>query len=124
MIVRAYAPGATGGTLNVYVQDTASGVGGSSLIDLSKINAKWTDVSIHVDSITGFDASSVKQVNVEVASGTGAGPWTNPTIVYIDGIRASNLTVSDTFDSSVGNFVKSSLFAVPGSAISWSQSVP
>jgi hypothetical protein len=125
LTVRAYAPGATSGTLVIYVQDTSSNLGINVLrTELTSINKKWADLSIKIDSVNAFNAASVKQVNVEVYAGTGQGPWTNPTLVYVDGIRTSNLTVNDTFDSSFGNFVKSSLLVVPGSTITWSASVP
>ncbi len=65
---------------------------------------------------------SVKQVNIEVHAETG--PWTNPTVVYVDSIRSSNLAVNDTFDASFGGMVKSSLLVVPGSTIDWAASLP
>jgi len=35
--------------------------------------------------------------------------------------RSSNLAVIDTFDSTTGNFVSSSLLTVPGTKFSWAQ---
>ncbi len=125
LTVRAYAPGATSGTLVMYVQDTSSNLGNSSLrTELSSISNKWADLSLHIASASPFDATIVKQINVEVYAGSGAGPWTNPTVVYVDSVRTSNLAVNDTFDASLGNFVKSSTYAVAGSTIAWSQSLP
>jgi len=48
----------------------------------------------------------------------------NPTVVYVDSVRSSNLAVSDTFDASKGNFVMSSLIKVDGSTLTWAATVP
>jgi hypothetical protein len=123
LTVRAYAPGATSGTLLIYPSDTTSNFGPDVLkINLSSLSAKWMDLTIPIASKGAFNAASVKQVNLELAAGQG--PWSNPTVVYIDSIRSSNLLVNDTFDTTFGILLKSNLVVVPGSTVSWAQSLP
>ena len=122
LTVRAYAPGATGGTLLIYLSDTASNSSvGVLQTDLTTLAAKWIDLTIPVATGGAFNAKSVKQVNLEVNAGPG---YANPTVVFVDGIRSSNLAVNDTFSASFGNLVKSSLLVVAGSTIDWTAAVP
>jgi hypothetical protein len=124
LTVRAYAPGATAGTLVLQPVDGSSAFSPAVLTtDLTSLSQKWTDLSIPLESLGPFAAAKTKQINLEVRAGA-AGPWLNPTVVYIDSIRASNLAVNDTFDSSSGNFVSSSMVTVPGTTLSWTQTVP
>ncbi|HEY3252677.1 MAG TPA: hypothetical protein VGJ91_01975, partial [Polyangiaceae bacterium] len=121
--IRAYAPGATGGSLVVYLSDTSSNSSAAVVTtDLTSISGKWTDINVPIATLNAFNATSVKQVNLEVWAGTG--PWLNPTRIYVDSIRTSNLVVSDTFDSSIGNLVQSSLLVVPGSTLTWADTLP
>jgi hypothetical protein len=123
LTVRVYAPGATGGTLSIYVSDADFSFAPQMLeVDLTSISTKWRDLSIQIASTGAFDATQVRQVNLDVNSATG--PWTNPTVLYVDSVRTSNLRVNDTFDASFGKFLLSSLVAVPGSTITWAESVP
>jgi hypothetical protein len=123
LTIRAYAPGATGGTLVIYPSDMLAGYSASPLeTKLSSLSAKWMDLTIPVASSAGFDATIVKQVNLDVKGGPG--PWINPTVVYIESIWSSNRLVNDTFDTSSGKLVSSSLVVVPGATIAWAQSVP
>lgn len=123
LIIRAYAPGAMGGTLVTFLSDTMSGFSPTTIsTDLTSLSQKWTDITIPIATLGSFHANIVKQVNLEVHSSTG--PWLNPTIVYVDSIRTSNLVVNDTFDSGFGNFVSSSLVTVTGSTIGWAASIP
>jgi hypothetical protein len=90
---------------------------------LSSLSAKWMDLSIPVTSVGAFDANNARQISLDV-SAAGAGPWTNPTVVYIDSIRSSNLVVNDTFDTSSVNLVSSSFVVVTGSTITWAAGIP
>ncbi|HEY0468468.1 MAG TPA: hypothetical protein VGC79_29935, partial [Polyangiaceae bacterium] len=65
---------------------------------------------------------SVKQVTIEVHFESGNG--IDPTLVYVDSVRTSNLLINDTFDTTTGAFVKSSLTLIPGSTFTWAQSIP
>jgi hypothetical protein len=123
LTVRAYAPGAKGGTLVVYASDAESIFAATKVeLELSSISTSWRDLSIHVESGGKFNATRVKQVNLEVHGAVG--PWLNPTVVYVDSVRTSTLAVNDSFDSSFGNFVMSSLVAVPGSTVAWANALP
>ena len=122
VIVRAYAPAATAGTFVTYVSDTGSNFSPTVITTpLSSLSQQWTDIVIPVASLGSFNATMVRQVNLEVHSATGVA---NPTVVYVDSIRTSNMTINDTFDASFGNLVKSSLVVVTGSSIDWAAAMP
>ncbi|HKO50523.1 MAG TPA: hypothetical protein VJV79_22525 [Polyangiaceae bacterium] len=124
LTVRAYAPGATGGTLNIFLSDFGSHFSPTVIITpLATVSQKWTDITVPIASLDAFDANNAKQVNVEVHSGS-TGPWTNPTVVYVDSIRSSNLLVNETFDTSSAPFTKSSIVVVAGASLDWAASVP
>jgi hypothetical protein len=125
MVVRAYAPGAKAGHLSIFSSDADFTAGGSITVDLSEIASGWKDIKVNLGGALGaaFDPSAVRQVTLEVGSGP-SGPWTNPTVVYIDGIRTTNNAVNETFDSSLGSMVKSDSPAVPGSTVSWLNALP
>ncbi|HYQ16737.1 MAG TPA: hypothetical protein VEQ58_13290 [Polyangiaceae bacterium] len=121
--VRVYAPGATGGTLVVFVSDTASAFSPRVVTtDLADLSEKWTDITVPVVSAGAFDATIVKQVNIEVHAG--AGPWTDPTVVYVDGVHSSNGVVKDTFGTSFGNMVTSGYVVIDGSTLGWADALP
>lgn len=122
--VRLYAPGATAGTVWVYLSDSAAASGSSPVvqIDLASLSQKWMDITVQAVTQGNFNAKSVKQVNVEVHFDSGAG--LDPTLVYVDSVRTSNLVINDTFDASSGAFAKSSLLLIPNSTISWAASMP
>jgi len=121
--VRVYAPGATSGTLVVYPSDTTSNNPGMLTADLASLAEKWTDLTISVASTKTFNATSIKQLNLEVNLAS-TGSSIDPVVVYVDSIRSSNLAVSDTFDSSVGGMVSSSQVVVPGSTFTWAAAMP
>ena len=120
--VRLYAPGATGGSLSVFMSDNSSNFGPTTTFDLLLLSTKWTDVTIPCTSAGAFDVKITKQINLLVQGGATA--MTNPTVVYVDSVRTSNLAINDTFDASSGGFVKSSYVFVMGSAITWSATMP
>ena len=123
LTIRAYAPGATGGKLVIFASDSSSQFSPAVLeTELKSISQKWTDLTVQIASSGAFSATSARQINVELRGAVG--PWSKPTVVYVDSIRTSNLAVNDTFDSSAGNFVLSSFAAVSGSTIAWAASVP
>ena len=123
LTVRAYAPGATSGSLTIYLRDIL-GRPSSALLqtELSQLSAKWTDLSIPITGAGNFGANVVKQINLDVKAG--AGPWATPTIIYIDSVRTSNQAVNDAFDSTTLDLLKSKVVAVPGSALDWVAGVP
>jgi hypothetical protein len=122
--LRLYAPGATGGSVNIYFSDADFSGGNGTIVPLNTLSQGWTDISVAVGGITGsFDPSIVSQVNLEV-NGSGGTSFTNPTIMYVDGIRTSNGLVNDRFDAALGNMVKSSLQMVAGSTLTWIDAVP
>lgn len=117
--IRVYAPGATGGTLTLFLSDTASGFGSQVVLDLTTLSQNWTDVVVPV---AGINPTLVKQANLlVVADGT---TFANPTVLYVDSVRASNQRVNETFDGDVGGFVKSSIVAVAGASVSWTATMP
>jgi hypothetical protein len=122
LTLRVYAPGATSGTLDVFVSDTASGFGPSHPTDLASLSQKWTDITISIGGSASVKTDAVRQVNLLVT--TGSAGSSVPTVVYVVSIRTSNLDVNETFDSSYGGFVKSGLVVVAGSTLAWSPSVP
>lgn len=133
MTVRVYAPGATGGNLLVYLSDSNSTAGsGAGSVPLTTLNNKWVDITFPIASTPAttppFNAKAVKQVNIELHAGTG--PWTNPTVVYVDSVRTSNLAVNHTWDATAGApnpaapMTMSSLLKIEGSSLTWSDTVP
>jgi hypothetical protein len=124
MIVRMYAPGATGGDVAVYETDQTSQNGPGQVVSLSVLATGWTDIVLPpATSAMTFDPTMVKQVTFEIQA-NGNGPWANPTVVYVDSVRASNVAIDDTFDSDIGTMVTSTLLTVPGSNMSWVPAVP
>jgi len=122
---RVYAPGATAGSLVLYMSDNSSGLGPEVSFDLTTLSQKWVDVSIPIVMGGAFNPKITKQLNLDVRSGSTNGPWQSPTtLVYVDSVRISNGSINDTFDSTIGGFVKSSIVKVEGSALSWAQSLP
>ncbi|HTN83820.1 MAG TPA: hypothetical protein VL242_09050, partial [Sorangium sp.] len=88
---RVKAQAATGGGVQTYVQN-----GGAqnwagvpwAWTDLSSLG-DWTELTIDVDAAaadsTTFDKTQVRRIGIKVDAGT-AGPWANPTVVYVDSI--------------------------------------
>jgi hypothetical protein len=122
---RLYAPGATGGSFVVYMTDsTDSSFSPQASFALSGMSAGWTDIEVPVPpSAGGYDATSLFQVTFEVVV-DGTGPWTDPTLIYIDRIWSSNLAVNDTFDTSRGQVIESSLEQIAGSSMTWVEAMP
>jgi hypothetical protein len=118
--LRVYAPGATGGTLALFASDNSSAFGPQVTTKLVALSQKWTDISVTIVS-PAINATQTRQINLLVTTGPGA---TDPTMVYIDGLRATSPGVNDTFDTSIGGWVKSGLIAVSGSTVGWVQAIP
>jgi hypothetical protein len=124
LTLRLYAPGATGGQLNLYVSDADYTAGGGAFVALSSLSAKWTDVVLPIGGVSGtFDPQAIVQVNLEVRAGA-TGPWANPTVVYVDRIWSSNALVNDTFDTTKGGFAASTQLVIAGSTLTWMDSMP
>jgi hypothetical protein len=62
-------------------------------------------------------------VTFEVPSND-AGPWESPTVIYIDSIIISALSLGNTFDLSIAGFTQSSTQSVPGSTLTSSSALP
>jgi hypothetical protein len=122
--VRVYAPGATGGFLEVGAVDGNSNFSLSVVQVELKTLDKWTDITVPVTSPGNFNPKIVKQINLEVFTGGGVGPWTNPTVIYVDSVRSSKLAVNDTFDATTGGFANSSMQVIVGSNFKWLDAVP
>jgi hypothetical protein len=123
--LRVYAPDASAGSLNIYLSMANSSTAGSgALVPLRDHASAWKDIAFNVGGVVGsFDPSQIKQVTIEVQSND-SGPWRNPTVIYIDYIAISTLTLGNTFDSSIGGFLQSSAQAVSGSTLAWSSALP
>jgi hypothetical protein len=122
LTLRVYAPGATNGYMNVLFVDASFAQGAAVTTPFTTLSAGWTDVSIPAQS-GSYDPTSIYQISIEFYT-SGTGPWLNPTVIYLDGVRSSNLAVNDTFDTSKGNMVTSSLLFVSGSSLGWTASIP
>ena len=134
--VRMYAPGATGGQIAVYfsdADDSSTSVAPNAPRLLADLALGWTDQTFSVGGSAGsFDATHVKQITFEVSAGTGAGPWTNPTVIYIDGARSSNHIVNETFSTRAttvfpplpATIVISGQQQIAGSTLDWVDAMP
>ncbi len=83
----------TEGGLMPFVQNGADQSWASVGYDWTNLTdaASFHDVTVDVDAKAavagnGFDKTLVKQIGLLVAAGGGAGPWTNPTVVYVDSV--------------------------------------
>jgi hypothetical protein len=122
--VMAYA--GSGGGLQPYVQNGAAqtyascGFGWTNLADATG----WTDLTLTVNTTNctgaGWDPTQVVAIGIKISAGA-AGPWTNPTIVYVDSIVASGgtATFSHTFDADLEGFAMNTYMPVAGSAVTW-----
>ncbi len=119
LVVRVYAPGAVTGSLFLYPTDsTAFDQGQGVTVPLETLSQGWVDIEVPIAGAIGeFDPATMYQLTIEILSG--AGPWPNPTVLYVDSIRSSNGLVKDTFDANVGSMVSSTLLTVEGSAMTW-----
>ncbi len=124
LMLRVYAPGATNGYMNTYLVDTSFHQGPLGTTQFTTLSAGWTDVVVRPGAATAsFDPTHVYEVTIEFYT-KGSGPWANPTVIYLDGVRSSNLAVNDTFDATTGNMVSSSLMSVSGSSYAWTAAMP
>ncbi len=125
LVMRVYAPGALSGSLFLYPTDgTASSQGPGVTVPLSTLSAGWVDVELPIAGANGeFDPVTVFQLTIEISS-AGAGPWEEPTVVYVDSVWSKNALVKDTFDANIGQMVTSSLLKVEGSSLGWVDALP
>lgn len=122
--LRVYAPGATAGTLVVYISDSDFTLLVQYSFKLTQLSTGWTDIDVPAGTLTGaYDPSSVYQITMEFRADD-SGPWANPTIMYLDGLWSSNGAVQDAFSTSVGNMIGSSLAVVQGSTMTWADAMP
>ena len=123
LTMRMYAPGASNGTVTLYVVDKNFQYSPLNNFVLDALSEGWTDVTINIGAYDGtFDPRVAYQVTIEIAS-TGSS-WENPTLIYVDSVRTANSAVNDTFSSSYGNWVTSTMLVVPNSTFSWADKLP
>lgn len=124
-VLRLYAPGATGGQLLCYFSDTNSAAGGGGTLQLTDYAAGWKEATFNVGATTAtFNTTSIKQLTMEVVSGTSTSWAPNPMVIYVDLVRSTNGFVNDTFNTSTGNMFKSSTQMVAGSTMTWADALP
>lgn len=125
LTIRAYAPGAMGGLMAVYIVDADYSSSPFYYLELSTLSSGWTDFNIPIGGVVGaYDPSSVHQVTIEITGGTG--PWASPTVVYFDSIRSSNGSWNDKFDANEEHMLISvnPVAVLEGSTLSWVDAVP
>jgi hypothetical protein len=124
LTLRVYAPGATGGMLQLYVTDTKFSFGPFLTTPLTAMSQGWMDVKVPIAPAVGsYDPTKLYQITIEVTA-SDVGPWANPTVIYIDKIWSSNLLVNDTFDSASTPMVSSSLLKLPNATLTWTDAIP
>jgi hypothetical protein len=130
MTVRMHAPGATGGSVVFYFTDNSEfTAGGGTTVSLADLSQRWTDVTFSATGDVNFDSTQIRQVNLEVISGSSSA-WTNPTIIYVDSIRTTNLAVNHTFEVAAPEptpwapMVMSGSQVIAGSTIAWADALP
>jgi hypothetical protein len=130
MTVRIYAPGATGGAIVFYFTDNSEfTAGGGTTVSFADLSQRWTDVTFSASGGTDFDSTQIRQVNLEVISGSSSA-WTNPTVIYVDSVRSTNLAVNHTFDVAAPEptpwspMVMSGSQVIAGSTIAWADTTP
>ncbi len=122
--LRVYAPGATAGTLVVYISDVDFTQLMQHNFKLAQLSTGWTDIDVPAGTLTGaYDPSSVYQITLEFRADD-SGPWANPTIMYLDGIWSSNGAFNDTFSASLSNMIGSTMAIIQGSTMTWSDAMP
>jgi hypothetical protein len=121
--LRVYVPHATGGVLILYAVDASSNFGLQLKIPLDRLGSSWNDIEVPAGAVNPFDSTRTRQIVIEVNSGSDTS-WSNPTVVYVDGIRSSNALLNDTFDSDIGAMQMSPLVSVMGATCTWTASVP
>lgn len=125
VIVRLYAPDAVGLVIYLYANDTDySAAHNGVYVESAELSAGWVDASVPIGSAIGtFDPIGVSQVSIELNS-LGAGPWTTPAVVYVDGVRSADGAINHKFDTSIETMVTSSQIVVGGSTMTWQAVVP
>ena len=123
--VRIYAPGATEGVLVSYFSSFNSAFGGGGNFPLSFFAGGWKEIRLPVGNKSGdYDPADIKQLNFEIQAGNASSWEPNPVIIYVDAIRSSNGSVNDSFDDDVDGMVPSGFLVIPGSTLSWTDSLP
>jgi hypothetical protein len=124
--VRLYAPGATGGNLLCYFTDSTNFTsGGGTTVSLASLSSGWTDLVLQVGVPSGeYDPTQINQLTMEVTSENTAGPWTDPTVVYVDKIWSSNGASNDTFTTALDSMRISTQRVVAGATMTWSDAGP
>jgi hypothetical protein len=129
--VRLRAPGATGGALQIYVQDLnfkGDYTFFTGLISYSSMtNAQYPVPA----TSTTYDPTQIKQIVVQLAAGAGTTctststscTWAQPTVLEIDSITITGTTGTPpgpyTFDSNWSPLVLSAYMPITGSTLTW-----
>jgi hypothetical protein len=130
LTIRAYAPNALGGDLNIFFTATTAGTSSAMQVALSMLTTGFVDVVVPVPAavLGGYNPALNDVIRIEVEAGAAFGStWQTPaTIVYIDSVVSSNGVVNDTFDSNPpnGTFQSSGARPLTGSAFAWMATYP
>jgi hypothetical protein len=120
LTLRLFAPGATGGAASIYaIDNTGFTFGVGSVTQLVACSTHWCDVVLRIGPAAGdFDPVSMYQVAIEFQAND-AGPWLNPTAVYLDSVRCSNGLVNDNFNTALDAMVTSTSMVLAGAQMTW-----
>jgi hypothetical protein len=130
LTIRAYAPNALSGDLNIFFTASAAGTSAAMQVGLSTLTAGFVDIAVPVPAAVqgGFNPALTDVIRIEVEAGADFGVgWQAPaTIVYIDSIVSSNGAVNDLFDTNppFGTFGSSGARPLAGSTFSWMATYP
>jgi hypothetical protein len=129
--VELRAPGATGGALQVYVQDLNFNGDYSFFTGLI---AYSTMTTVHYPipaASANFDPTQIKQIVIQLAAGGGATctstsascTWSQPTVLEINSIMLTGAPGTApgpyTFDSDFSPLALSAYMPIPSSALTW-----
>jgi hypothetical protein len=125
LTMRMYVPSeaSAGVLITIYPTDTSFRGGPAVPVFLSNLNEGWKDIVIPMgEATTTFDPAAVYQLTFDIQGGDG--PWEPVTHIYIDAIWSSDGVINDTFATSYGQTVKSTMLNVEGSAYQWLDALP
>jgi hypothetical protein len=125
VIMRAWAPNAINGEINLFFT-SPGGTGNGVITNFTAIDQGFFDITVPVPPAGGgFDPTQVTVIRFAVQTGGSPGPWQTPaTIVYVDSIISANGVLNDTFNASAAPLALSGFQTVPGSSIGWVATLP
>jgi len=91
--VRAYVQAGTGGGIQLYAQDDAYVWSTGLWTNLADVSG-WQDIVLPLSAGTGaFDITATTTLGIILNAGA-AGPWTDPSIIYVDSVEVTGSTAS------------------------------